>query len=121
MIELDVSSAIAARALDGLYARQMVIANNIANANSPGFLPTRVDFEGALREAAASLTGDREADLGRVHSTPLHLSSVNQVGVRLDTEMTYSAENVMHYSMLLGMLDRKLQLVSMAINEGRTR
>jgi flagellar basal body rod protein FlgB len=40
--------------------------------------------------------------------------------VRVDLEISSSAENAMQYSMLLGMLDRKLQLLSLAVREGRS-
>jgi len=38
-------------ALDGLTVRQNVIADNIANVDTPGFRATSVDFETSLRSA----------------------------------------------------------------------
>ncbi len=43
------------RALDARLLRQNVLAGNIANANTPGFMPKDVDFESAMAS-----TGHRE-------------------------------------------------------------
>jgi flagellar basal-body rod protein FlgB len=39
-------------ALDARLVRQNVLAGNLANANTPGFVPREVDFEAAMSEAA---------------------------------------------------------------------
>jgi flagellar basal-body rod protein FlgB len=46
-------------ALDGIAMRQRVIADNIANVDTPGFRATSVEFESSLRAAIAS--GDPSA------------------------------------------------------------
>jgi flagellar basal-body rod protein FlgB len=38
-------------ALDGLQARQDVIADNIANVDTPGYRSSSIDFEDSLRDA----------------------------------------------------------------------
>lgn len=43
-------------ALDGLSARQRVIADNISNVNTPGFRASAVEFETSLRAAIADGT-----------------------------------------------------------------
>jgi flagellar basal-body rod protein FlgB len=48
-------------ALDGIAERQRVIADNIANVDTPGYRAVTVDFETSLRAAIAS--GDPSADL----------------------------------------------------------
>ena len=40
--------------LDGLAARQRIIATNVANAETPGYLSQNVNFEDSLRSAMAS-------------------------------------------------------------------
>ena len=44
-------------ALDGLSLRQRVIANNVANLQTPGFQAGKVSFESALADAVASGSG----------------------------------------------------------------
>ena len=41
-------------ALDGVALRQKVVAQNLANAMTPGYRSQRVDFEGALGKALQS-------------------------------------------------------------------
>jgi flagellar basal-body rod protein FlgB len=53
-VSLDVSGSVGkvlATALDGISLRQRVIADNIANVDTPGFRATSVDFETSLRRA----------------------------------------------------------------------
>ena len=47
----DGVGAVLASALDGLAMRQNVIADNIANVDTPGFVATAVDFESTLAAA----------------------------------------------------------------------
>lgn len=47
----DAVSSVLATALDGLANRQNVIADNIANVDTPGFRATSVDFESSLTAA----------------------------------------------------------------------
>lgn len=39
------------KALDGLMARHDAISSNLANVDTPGYKPVRVDFEDKLRQA----------------------------------------------------------------------
>lgn len=50
----DPVSAVLSSALDGLSSRQRVIADNIANVDTPGFRATAVDFESSLAAAIDS-------------------------------------------------------------------
>ena len=45
------------RALDARLLRQNVLAGNIANANTPGFMPKDVDFEAAMASARGGEPG----------------------------------------------------------------
>ena len=47
----DAVTSVLASALDGLATRQNVIADNIANVDTPGFRATSVDFESSLAAA----------------------------------------------------------------------
>jgi flagellar basal-body rod protein FlgB len=47
----DAVTSVLASALDGLATRQGVIADNIANVDTPGFRATSVDFESSLADA----------------------------------------------------------------------
>ncbi|WP_241153720.1 flagellar basal body rod protein FlgB [Nocardioides pantholopis] len=47
----DAVASVLATTLDGLALRRDVIADNIANVDTPGFRATSVDFESALERA----------------------------------------------------------------------
>jgi len=47
----DAVTSVLATALDGLATRQSVIADNIANVDTPNFRATSVDFESSLAAA----------------------------------------------------------------------
>jgi flagellar basal-body rod protein FlgB len=42
------------RALDARSVRHNVLAGNLANANTPGFVPREVDFQAAMAQAASA-------------------------------------------------------------------
>ncbi|MBF7081967.1 flagellar basal body rod protein FlgB [Desulfallas sp. Bu1-1] len=50
----DPLSTILARQMDACTLRQRVIANNIANVNTPGFKKSEVNFQQQLKEALGS-------------------------------------------------------------------
>ena len=50
----DAITSVLGTALDGLSQRQNVIADNIANVDTPGFRATSVDFESSLASAISS-------------------------------------------------------------------
>lgn len=75
-------------ALDGMKARFDVHANNLANANTPGFVSERVDFESTLRDAlqGRDLDGLRSAE--PTTSNAMGLPDAQGNTVSLETEMT---------------------------------
>lgn len=46
------------KALDVASLRQQVIANNIANVNTPGYAPSKVNFEDEMKRCMASANDD---------------------------------------------------------------
>jgi len=51
---LDLTIQAIQSSLDGLAARQRIIAQNLANAETPGYIAKNVNFEDSLRSAMAS-------------------------------------------------------------------
>lgn len=109
-----VSAVLITRALDGLAMRQLATAQNIANANSPGYRPLRVDFEDSLRAAAAS---GPEA----VRRLEARIEQAEAAGgeLRLDLELATASETAMRYAALLDLLGRQMQLSRTVIRGGQ--
>lgn len=119
---MDVITAIASKALDGLYARQSAIAQNVANAGAESYSPVRVEFEQQLRQAwDAAASATPEAALARIQQVQPELQTIPVLpgqGVKLDQEITNASETSARYAMLIGMLNRSLQAQMLAIRGG---
>jgi flagellar basal-body rod protein FlgB len=108
-------------ALDAASLRHLAIASNIANANTPGYVPLRVEFEGHL--AAAARNGTYAAAPGRPLA-PAIVSDTRgfdplQARVQLDVEAAQLAQNTLQYQALLRGLRGHLEMLQIAISEGR--
>lgn len=104
------------KALDGLQARSVVTAENIANAGTPNYRPLRLSFEDALKQAA--LRGD---DAVRQVS-PLAeraMPGTPEGELRVDLEMATASATATRYSALIEMLSRQGQIESEALTGTR--
>lgn len=107
--------AVTTRALDLLQMRQSYIAQNIANASTPGYRPVAFEFEDALRSAAA--TGRIDA----VETVSGNLIEHAEGGtVRLDLELAEATQTALRFSALIEMLGRQFALQrQISSNTGR--
>lgn len=89
----SVSFVAISSALDGLALRQRVIADNVANIQTPGFLAGKVSFEESLAAAVADGTGAVRPGTSR------SLAPTRQDGnnVNLDTETLLNIETNLRY------------------------
>lgn len=90
--------AILHSALDGLSTRQQVIADNIANVDTPGFRATNVDFETALRSAIGS--GDLAAEVTPITSATNTPVGANGNNVDLRKETLAAVQSQFQYQVL---------------------
>jgi flagellar basal-body rod protein FlgB len=81
-------------ALDGLAMRQRVIANNIANIQTPNFHAGRVLFESALAEAVDNGSGEVPLEI----SQSLEPTRTNGNNVNLDTETLLNIDTNLRYA-----------------------
>lgn len=117
------------RALDVSHVRNRVIAENIANSETPGFKGSSVDFQRAMVDANSS------AGLNMSKTSNMHISTKgNNMAVKIDKsgntpradgnnvdqnmEMTRLSENAIVYNTAAELLNRKLKLLKFAIEEG---
>lgn len=120
----SITTATLAMALDAATLRHQGIAQNIANANTEGYAPVALSFEGQLEQARRSLR-----ERGRVD--PFTLSGVRpQLGpavgvdgqiakVQLDTEVARLAQNAVHFQALTKGLSRHFAILSSAASDGK--
>lgn len=120
----DVTTEMVRHALDVSNLRHLVISNNIANANTPGFVPVELSFDGQLQTEILNYSARSGGDLmGRESSA---FTGANQgiensetSRVNLDWEVAKLSQNVVHYQSLLRGLNGKMAILAMAISEGR--
>ena len=121
-----VTSQLVRVALDAALLRHEIIANNIANADTPGFQAKRLDFEQQLVGFSALLSGGNDDALtDRINSlkASLHESDSmvvsQQEPVELDREMIRLTENTLRYQALLQASSKRGDIIKMAVREGR--
>ena len=88
-------------ALDGLSMRQRVIADNIANLQTPGFRAGRVSFEASLADAVRQGTGAVSAAVSR-SDEPARADGNN---VNLDTETLSAIDTNLRYELATRAVD----------------
>ena len=98
----DVTSSALRVAAAGLSLRQRVIANNIANIDTPGFRAGRVEFERALGAAAAQHDPSRATPTVGESLEPTRLDGNN---VNLDEETLSNVDTGLRYQLVLRALD----------------
>jgi flagellar basal-body rod protein FlgB len=125
-----VSIPILSKSLDAGMLRQRVIANNIANVNTPGYQRLEVNFESELRKALDKnrLSGTRtdeqhmvlgKADYSSLQATvekpvdPTLASGVNNVDI--DTEMAKLAENQILFNFSAKFMNGQFKKLNAAI------
>lgn len=111
--------------LDVQTKRAQVVAGNIANADTPGYVAKELDFENYLREAA------EQNALPRARQNPSSLSEPNIVDqpasvigldgntVDMGSEMAKMAQTGTNFNFGAKMLQSRFRLLRMAIKEGR--
>lgn len=132
----DLTTAVLTKALSGYGARNEAIANNIANADTPGYKRVDVNFESAL---ASAVQADRDrlaaGDAGgapgvdgpaagtatdgvapSVLSTDTTTMRTDGGGVDPDDEMARLAQNQLADQTVVSLLNKRFGQFRMAIN-----
>ncbi|MCW2921949.1 MAG: flagellar basal-body rod protein FlgB [Thermoleophilia bacterium] len=110
-------------ALGAAGKRQEVLANNLANVNTPGYKRLDVEFDGMLAKAVdAARAGDsRSLDELRPGVNTDDSVAVRADGnsVDVDQEMAFLAENNIRYNALVQLSQKKLETLKYVISDGR--
>lgn len=103
-------------ALDGLSLRQQVIADNIANIDTPGYTAKSVDFESSLKAAIADgslASGDPLMVSTGVANTPVGANGNN---VDLQFETMNAMQTVYQYQVASRAIDDHYSLIRAALS-----
>jgi flagellar basal-body rod protein FlgB len=106
------------RAMSGAQMRQQVLANNLANANTPGFKRSDVDFHSALAAAFGrggappAQIAQARFDVSTDSATSMRMDGNN---VDVDTEMANLSENSLDFQSLTSVLTSRIRILQNAI------
>ena len=108
----DVTTTGVTAALDGLAARQDVRAHNVANAETPGFRASQVNFEDSLRDALRRGTPQRT----QATETPAPtIVNANGNSVDLETELVGNMKDGLQANAMVEAFNFKTGNLRMAI------
>jgi flagellar basal-body rod protein FlgB len=109
----ELSLGVISASLDGLAARQRVIASNIANAETPGYLAQRVSFEDSLRNAISQR--DMSAFEGPTTTQSLEATLPNGNNVQLDEETVSLTETNLKYQLMTTAASNEFHVIHASI------
>ncbi len=122
----NTSMTLLQKSLDAVWQRQQVIANNIANAATPGYKSQRLEFEDLLEKQLQKTGTDEEGlqdalekvepRIVRDESTAAQEDGNN---VDLDYENIEMARAQMQYSYMANSLNAQINRLKYVITEGR--
>jgi flagellar basal-body rod protein FlgB len=130
----DRTVGILGRTLQYRVGNQRVIAGNLANIDTPGFRPKKLEFDEELRKAVEKdqvhltrtdgkhLPGLQELSTEGEQSLELQTEPESTGGdhaLDIDTEMAKMAKNNLLYEATVKMLSKKFSLLREAIEGGR--
>ena len=106
------------KAMQGSLLRQQVLANNIANANTPGYQRSDVDFQSALAQAFSSGTPST-SQLDQITFSPQPAANgamqVDGNTVDINTENADLSENTLDYQALESVMGTRMSILKTAI------
>ncbi|MGE5397834.1 MAG: flagellar basal body rod protein FlgB [Chitinophagales bacterium] len=130
------------KALDGAALRQKVIANNLANADTPNYKAMEVTFEDELKKAIDSSvkkSPGSEIKLSLTNSKHISINTSNQVNmvepninvledlslrndknnVDVDRETSKLTKNEIFYDTVTRLINDEFQMLKLVISEGK--
>jgi flagellar basal-body rod protein FlgB len=115
---LDATQQALQQALSGASLRQQVLANNIANANTPGYQRSDVNFHSQLAAALESGNGASNVSFSP-QLDPNGPTQANGNNVDVDSEMSDLSQNALDYESLVEVANARLKMVQIAIGSGQ--
>jgi flagellar basal-body rod protein FlgB len=111
----DTTQSVLERAIQGAGMRHQVLADNLANANTPGYQRKDVDFESTL---AAALEGG-SATVNNASFTPetdtASVARADGNSVDVDVEAAKLSENGLQYQSLVQVAAARIDILQSAI------
>lgn len=108
-----------AGALELYHARHRVLAENVANSETPGYRARNLEFDDVLRAVFQGGSKDQEGSASEPILDRGAVVKIDGNSVDMDTEMARLSDNALTIVALSRMLARKYEGLKNAIAEGR--
>jgi flagellar basal-body rod protein FlgB len=115
---LDTTQLALEAAMNGSMLRQSLLTNNLANADTPGYQPEDVNFQGALNQAIQS--GQDPTSVGFQPYTAPQVTSADGNGVSPEQTQAQVAENGVLYETLTQVAAQREQILLQAMGIGQS-
>lgn len=108
--------------LDVSALNQRLIADNIANVDTPGYKGLRLNFDDYFKQVKSSLAGEKYEAVNpytfifRHDSTTMRLDGNN---IDPEREMAELAQNALNYAALTELINRRGGYLLLVVTEGR--
>jgi flagellar basal-body rod protein FlgB len=112
---LDLTMQAIQASLDGLASRQRVIADNLANSETPNYIAGTVSFEDSLASAVESGDPTQATAVQGVSSEPLNINGNN---VSVDGETLNLIDTGLRYQLATESMNNKFRMLHTAIDRG---
>ena len=106
------------RAISGASLRQEVLANNLANAETPGFQRSDVDFHTTLTQAMKTGNAAAIEAAGFAPEVDSQTLRADGNGVDVDVESSNMAKNGLEYEALVSIAKARTQIIRTAMGLG---
>lgn len=123
------------KVMDLRSERQMYISSNLANSQTPGYSPVRMEFQDNLKQALEDIgfsiktthpdhmPSSAKDSLAAVEPEKYKVSDESGIGdknaVNVDKEMMFMAENRIRYEASVQMLKNKMGMLKYVVQGGR--
>jgi flagellar basal-body rod protein FlgB len=111
----DTTSRTLEQAISGAALRQATLADNLANANTPGYQRKDVDFQGALRDALSAADGPPREVAFEAGPDGSGAVRADGNGVDIDAEGARLAQNGLLYQALVSVARSRSDIVRAAM------
>ncbi len=91
-----------------------LLASNIANAGTPGYKATDIDFAAALKAKMGGADADQAAEAATLYRVPV-MPTLDGNTVEMATEQTAFAENAVGYSATLSFIRGQVDTLTRAM------
>ena len=111
---LDLTMQAIRASLDGLAARQRIIAQNLANAETSGYLAQTVSFEQSLSSALSVGDPTQRSIVTGLTGDPAHLNGNN---VSVDSETLAMGDTGLRYQLATESMNNKFRILHDAMRQ----